>query len=394
MQRPTAAIIHLDYLLHNFQVIRKLAGPASPLAPVVKSNAYGHGMVAVARALSGAGAEWLAVSLTEEGLELRENGLAGPVLVLGGCYPGQAREIVASHLTPVVATPELVHALNEAARSLNRPAPVHLKLDTGLGRLGIFPQDLPAFLQNLRGMTFLRLEGICTSFSAVDNIEGAGRQMDLFERTAGEVEGLWGRPLVRHIAHTGGLLRGLNRPGWLIRPGIMLYGYTRGLEDSQADLKPVLTWRTEIYKVQGFPEGYPIGYSGLYRAPKGSRIALLPVGYSDGLLRSYMGGGEVLIRGKRAPLVGRFTMDWTMAEVGHIPEAKAGDEVILVGAQGGDRITADEMAERAKTIIDEIFVAIAARVPRICKNGKDDDLVKSRFRDGHVKSSICKARKS
>jgi alanine racemase len=326
-------------------------------------------MIAIARELSRAGAEWLAVSLTEEGLELRKSGLAGPVLVLGGCYPGQAEEIVTSGLTPVVATLELARALNEAARLLGRPAPIHLKVDTGLGRLGILPNDLPAFLQNLKGMSFLRLEGICTSFSSVDNLEEARRQLDLFERTSGELEGEWGRPLLRHIAHTGGLLRGLTRPGWLIRPGIMLYGYTRGLESPQADLKPVLTWRTEVYKVQDYPEGYPIGYSGMYRTPKGSRIALLPVGYSDGLLRSYMGRGEVLIRGKRAPLVGRFTMDWTMAEVGHIAEAKAGDEVILLGTQGRDRISADEMAERAKTIIDEVFVSIADRVLRIFENG-------------------------
>lgn len=367
--RPTAAFINLDHLLHNFRVIRKLAGPHSPLAPVIKSNAYGHGMIPIARELSRAGAEWLAVSLTEEGLELRRHGITGPVLVLGGCYPGQAEEIVNSSLTPVVATVELARALNEAARVLGRPVPIHLKVETGLGRLGILPKDLTPFLQNLKGMAFLLLEGICTSFSSVDDLKKARDQLNLFERTAEDLGRECGRPLIRHIAHTGGLLRGLTRPGWLIRPGIMLYGYTRGLVATQADLKPVLTWRTEIYKVQAFPEGYPIGYSGLYQAPKGSRIALLPVGYSDGLLRSYMGGGEVLICGKRAPLVGRFTMDWTMAEVGHIPEPKAGDGVILLGTQGEDRISAEEMAERAKTIVDEIFVSIADRVPRIYQSG-------------------------
>ena len=169
--RPTAAIIRLDHLLHNFQVIRKLAGPDSPIAPVIKSNAYGHGMVAIARELSRAGAEWLAVSLTEEGLDLRESGLAGPILILGGCYPGQAEEIVTSGLTPVVATAELARALNEAARLLGRPVPIHLKVETGLGRLGILFRDIPAFLQHLKGMSFLQLEGICTSFSSVDNLE-------------------------------------------------------------------------------------------------------------------------------------------------------------------------------------------------------------------------------
>jgi alanine racemase len=365
--RPTAAIINLDHLVHNFGVVRKLAGPQSPLAPVVKSNAYGHGMLSVAGALLRAGAEWLAVSLTEEGLELRESGITGRVLVLGGCYPAQSKEIVSSGLTPVISTGELARSLNEAARSSGKPIPVHLKVETGLGRLGILPKDLPAILQGLKAMPFLILEGICTTFSSVDNLDAAKDQLRLFEGIAGDIGREWGRPLICHIAHTGALLRDLTRPGWLIRPGIIIYGYTRGMSAKEIGLKPVLTWRTEIYKVQEYPEGYPIGYSGLYRAPKGSRIALLPVGYSDGLLRSYMGTGEVLIRGKRAPLTGRFSMDWTMAEVGHIPEAKAGDEVILIGTQGEEWISAEEMADRAQTIVDEIFVSIASRVPRIFK---------------------------
>jgi len=344
-----------------------LAGPHSPLAPVIKSNAYGHGMISVAGALRRAGAEWLAVSLTEEGLELREGGITGPVLVLGGCYPGQAKEIVSSGLTPVVSTGELARSLSEAARASGRSVPIHLKVETGLGRLGILPKDLPAFLQNLKGMPFLNLEGVCTTFSSVDDLDAAKDQLRLFEGIAEDLSREWGKALIGHIAHTGALLRGLTRPGWLIRPGIILYGYTRGLLAKEVDLKPVLTWRTEIYKIQDYPEGYPIGYFGLYRASQGSRIALLPVGYSDGLLRSYMGAGEVLICGKRAPLVGRFSMDWTMAEVGHIPEAKAGDEVILIGTQGEERIRAEEMADRAKTIVDEIFVSIAGRVPRIFK---------------------------
>jgi len=363
--RPTVAFINLDHLLHNFRVIRRLAGPHSPLAPVVKSNAYGHGIIPIAQELNRAGAEWLAVSLTEEGLELRRHGIIGPVLILGGCYPDQAEEIVSSSLTPVVTTAELARTLNEAARMIGRPVPIHLKMETGLGRLGILPKDLPFFIQYLKEMPFILLEGICTSFSSVDDLKMAKEQIDVFERTAEDLSREFGRPLIRHIAHTGGLLRGLNRPGWVIRPGIMLYGYTRGLAEAQVDLKPVLTWRTEIYKVQAFPEGYPIGYSGLYRATKGSRIALLPIGYSDGLLRSYMGAGEVLICGKRAPLVGRFSMDWTMAEIGHIPGAKAGDEVILLGTQGREHISAEEMAARAKTIVDEVLVSIAGRVPRI-----------------------------
>jgi len=150
----------------------------------------------------------------------------------------------------------------------------------------------------------------------------------------------------------------------------MLYGYTRGLAAPGIDLRPVLSWKTEIFSIRSFPEGHPIGYGGTYRTSKGSRIALLPVGYSDGFLRSYMESGEVLIRGRRAPLVGRFSMDWVMVEVGQIPLVAEGDEVVLIGCQGRERISAEEMAERAGTNIDEIFVSIASRVPRIaCRTG-------------------------
>jgi alanine racemase len=144
----------------------------------------------------------------------------------------------------------------------------------------------------------------------------------------------------------------------------MLYGYTRGLETSGVNLKPVLTWKTEVFKIQKYPLGFPIGYGGSYRTVEGSRIALLPVGYSDGLLRSYMGKGEVLIHGKRAPLVGRFSMDWTMVEVKHLSEVRPGDEAVLIGEQGGEWISAEEMAEKAGTIVDEVFVAIGRRVNR------------------------------
>jgi alanine racemase len=363
--RPTKAVIDREALVHNFREVLRLAGPDCPVAPVIKSDAYGHGFIGTARELLKAGADRFAISLTEEGLELREEGIAVPILVLGGCYPAQAREIISGKMTPMVSSLALAKALNEAAPSTRAPVKIHLKVETGLGRLGIPAEDIPAFIQDLAGLPSLEVEGLGSSFSSVTNLELAQKQIQILEKVAAEAARFLGKPLLCHIAHTGGLLLGLNRPGWLIRPGIMLYGYTRGLPCDGAQLKPVLTWRTEIYKVQQYPVGHPIGYGGGYQTREGSRIALLPVGYSDGLLRSYMGKGEVLIRGRRAPFVGRFSMDWTMVEVAHIPKAREGDEVILIGKQGDEQITADEMAERAGTIIDEIFVSIAQRVPRI-----------------------------
>ncbi len=363
--RPTSVSIDLEALVHNFRQVVRMAGPGCPIAAVVKSNAYGHGCVEVVHALLEAGADRFAVSLTEEGLEIRESGVAVPVLILGCCYPDQAKDIVAGELTPVVTQIELASSLNDAAKSLGKAAKLHIKVETGLGRLGVDKKELPDFLYRLQEMPFLQVEGICSTFSSVDNLQAAEEQLRAFEEIAEEAANLYGRPLLRHMAHTGGSLRGLTRPGWLIRPGIMLYGYTRGIDTNGMPLRPVLSWKTQVFKVQSYPFGHSIGYGGNYKSRKDSEIALLPVGYSDGLLRSYVGKGEVLIRGVRAPLVGRFCMDWIMAEVGHIRGVHAGDEAVLIGRQGLDYIGADEMADRAGTIIDEVFVSISNRVPRV-----------------------------
>jgi alanine racemase len=362
--RPTFLAIDLGCLRDNYREAARLAGPDSPLAPVIKSDAYGHGILEIARELLKAGADRFAVSLTEEGGELRAAGIDVPLLILGGSYPEQAKEIVEKRLTPVVSTFSMARALHEAAQSQGRPIGIHLEVDTGLGRMGLLVEEVLPFLNRLKEMPFLRVEGICSTFSSMTNIQFSKRQFEIFEKVGQEAIHACGRPLLLHIAHSGALLRGFTRPGWLIRPGIMLYGYTRGLEASGVNLKPVLTWRTEVFKIQKYPLGFPIGYGGTYRTVEESQMALLPVGYSDGLLRSYMGKGEVLIHGKRAPLVGRFSMDWTMVEVKHLSEVHPGDEAVLIGEQEGESISAEEMAERAGTIIDEIFVAIGRRVIR------------------------------
>jgi alanine racemase len=367
-QRPTAVIIDLESLAHNFREVSRLAGCKTPVAPVIKSDAYGHGMIEIARKLAEIGAERLAVSLTEEGCELREAGIDLPILILGGSYPGQAREIVEQNLTPVISTPSMAKSLHEAAQSRKQKIRVHVKVDTGLGRLGILIEEVFPFLNFLKEMPFLMVDGICSTFSSVADIEFARKQLETFEKIGQEAIQLCGKPLLLHIAHSGGLLLGLTRPGWLVRPGILLYGYTRGMKPDGVRLEPVLTWRTEVYKVQKYPVGFPIGYGGAYKTKEGSRIALLPVGYSDGLFRSYAGKGGVLIRGSRAPLVGRFSMDWVMAEVGDLPEVRPGDEAVFIGEQGRERIDAEEMAEKAGTIVDEVLVSIAKRAARSYKN--------------------------
>lgn len=364
-RRPTFTLIHLRHLIHNFKEACRLSKDVSLIVPVVKSDAYGHGCVRVSKELISAGAQRLAVSLTEEAMELREAGVIVPILILGGSYPAQAKEIVERSLTPVISTFSMADALGQVSYLMRKPVPVHIKIETGLGRMGIPVKDTPSFLEYLLKKRYVSIEGVCTSFSSIDDLEFSRSQLHLFEQAATLAEKIVGRPLIAHIAHTGGLICGLTQPSWLIRTGAMLYGYTRGMKASGISLKPVLTWKTTVHKIQKYPIGHPIGYAGMYRTKPESRIALLPVGYTDGLRRSYMGKGEVLIRGIRVPLVGRFSMDWCYAEVGNRPEITEGDEVVLIGKQGTEFIDAEEMAQRSGTIVDEVLVSIAKRVPRI-----------------------------
>lgn len=213
-RRPTGVIIDLDNVVHNFKEVCRLAGSGSPVAPVVKSDAYGHGSIEVSRVLVEAGAKSLAVSLTEEGLELRKAGISIPILVLGGSYLAQAREIVEGRLTPVVSTSSMATALQEAGQSIQSQVKIHIKVETGLGRMGIPREETLPFLQSLVNKSSILVEGICTSFSSVDDMDFAMEQFRDFEALARKAEKAYGKPLLCHIAHTGGLLRSLTRPGY------------------------------------------------------------------------------------------------------------------------------------------------------------------------------------
>ena len=362
--RPTIVFIDCKALRNNFTTACQLAGSKSYVIPIVKSNAYGHGMVEVSKVLEKAGAKMLGVSLAEEGFTLRQNGIKLPILVLGCSYPQHAREMIINKLTPVIYSYESVEKLNKEAEFLQNRVSIHLKIDTGLGRMGIQKNEIKSFFKFLRNKKYLSLDGICSSFSSASNSNFAWKQLNDMEKILLELPNAMGKKIQCHIANSEGIIAGINHPGWLVRPGIMLYGYKRGPEVESINLEPILTWKTQIFSIKKFPPGYTIGYNGIYETKKDSLIALLPVGYTDGLLRAYMHKGEVLIRGKRAPFVGKFSMDWTMVEVGHIENIEVGEEVILLGKSGHDFISATEMAERAGTAIDEIFVSINERVPR------------------------------
>ena len=376
--RPTEAVVDLAAIVSNYRLACEVG--ARPSIAVVKANAYGHGAVPVARALVQAGCPMLAVALVEEGLELREAGLAAPILVLGGAYDDRFDLLVRHRLTPLVFRPDHVSALAAAARQLGTTAAAHLKLDTGMGRIGVPPPELGAFVEAVRAARDVRIEGVCTHFANADLVprEVTERQVRAFDEAV-KVLSSAGFPIrFRHLANSAGTIEFPAARQDLTRPGIMLYGllpFGPGEERSAVAtavggrLQPALTWRTAITHVKTVAPGTAISYGGRWTAARTSRIATLPVGYADGYSRRLSGRpgfgcADVLVRGRRAPITGTVCMDMLMVDVTDVPGAEVGDEVVLLGAQGSERISADELAEKAGTISYEILCAVGHRVPR------------------------------
>ncbi|BDG07566.1 alanine racemase [Anaeromyxobacter paludicola] len=376
--RPTLATVDLDAVAHNYRLARASAG--RPAIGVVKANAYGHGAVPVARRLAAEGAPFLAVALVEEGVELREAGLEVPILVLGAAY-GERYDLLVSHrLTPLVFRRDHLAGLAAAARAAGVRAAAHLKLDTGMGRIGLPPGELAAFVDAARAAPEVAIEGLCTHFASADleDRELTALQVRRFDDAAAALQAA-GLPLrYRHLANSAGTLEFPEAWQDLTRPGIMLYGYVpfappgpvppRAAEAAAA-LRPALRWTTGITHLKTVPAGTAVSYGGRWVAPRTSRIATLPLGYADGYHRRLSGRpgfgcGEVLVRGRRAPIAGTVCMDMCMIDVTDVPGVELGDEVVLLGTQGEARIDADELAQKAGTISYEILCNVGQRVPR------------------------------
>jgi len=381
--RPTEALVDLGAIAANYRLAVEIGG--RPGIAVVKADAYGHGAVEVSRALAAAGAPVLAVALVEEGLELREAGIGQPILVLGGTYGEEYELLIRHRLIPVIFTRQHLQALAEAARAGGVRAAAHLKVDTGMGRIGLQPADLPAFVEAARRTPEVAVEGLCTHFASADLEDRAltERQVALFNQAA-EAMARGGLPLRhRHLANSAGTIEYPAARQDLTRSGIMLYGYLpfqppparSPLAAAVAGrLRRALTWRTAVVHLKDVPPGTPISYGGRWVAQRPSRIATLPVGYADGYDRRLsgrpgFGKGEVLVRGRRAPVAGTVCMDMTMVDVTDVPGVAVGDEVVLLGAQGSEVIDADELAERCGTISYEVLCAVGARVPRRYQRG-------------------------
>jgi alanine racemase len=367
--RPTVAEIDLNALAFNYRQIRKRTPKGARLLAVVKADAYGHGAIPVSLRLERLGVEYLGVAIPEEGVELRKGGVKAPILVLGGIFGGDVDQIFRFNLTPVAFRKDSLKLLSKEAERRNKRVRVHLKVDTGMGRLGVPLVHWPAFLKEIRDFRKMEIEGILSHFSMTEEEEGFTQQQ--WENFLGAVEmakeiGISCKYL--HMASSAMLAASPSYSGNLVRPGIMLYGsYPSPMSQGLIELKPVMTLKTRIHFLKSVPPGSRISYGGTFVTRRESLIATLPIGYADGYSRLLSNRGEVLIRGKRTPVVGKVCMDFIMADVTGIPNVSIGDEVVLMGSQGREQITAEEIADKIKSISYEIFCTVGKRIPRIYK---------------------------
>jgi alanine racemase len=366
--RPTVCFIDLDALRWNFRQIRSKVGPGVKVLSMVKANGYGHGAPAVAKALAAEGNDAFGVATLEEGVELRQAGIQAPILVLAGAYPDQVDQFFDNRLTPVIHALENAKELDRAARGRNKTFNVHLKVDTGMGRIGFLAAEIDSWLPKIKDFKALKIEGVFSHFSHAESVEGGytRQQLRLFQGVVDRLHDAGIAPSLVHLANSAATITLPAAYFDMVRPGLMLYGvYPSPTMASQISLKPVLSWKTRILQLKKVSAGSSISYGQTFVTKRESLIATLPMGYADGYPRLLSNRGEVLVGGKRAPVAGRVCMDLTMIDVTDIEKIQPGDEVVLLGRQGDAEISADEMAAWANTISYEILTSISNRVPRI-----------------------------
>jgi alanine racemase len=361
----TYAEVNLSALKHNIAEIRKLLAPSVKFMAVVKANAYGHGAPAVARAAVEAKAEYLGVANLKEALELREAGILSPILILTESPTSVADEIIQHDLTQTIYSFSEAQALSEEAQKRKKNVKVHVKIDTGMGRVGVLPSEAIAFLTKIFSLPGLRVEGIFTHFARADEPDHpfTPEQFQKFQQIIQRVPHI---PL-KHAANSAATLFHPQTHLDMVRVGLMMYGlYPQGNSRRKLDLQPVLSFKSRITYLKKVPAGTPLSYGSTYVTTSETTIATIPVGYADGYSRKLSNRGQVLIRGRRYPVVGRVSMDLTLVNVGSA-KVEVGDEVILIGEQDGQVISADELAALEDTISYEIVCGIGKRVPRIYK---------------------------
>jgi alanine racemase len=373
MRSGTYAEINLDNLSHNIRCIREKVEPSS-LIPVVKADAYGHGAVPVARRLADEGCVMFAVARLEEGMELRESGISQRILVLGRLFPDEITEAIKAGLTLSIFEEEDLDWIEKACvQAASTPAPVHLKLDSGMGRVGILLHRAGDLFDRLSKSRVCDWEGLYTHFSTADEKDKtyADLQLSRFKEVIAMLAQFAKRPQIIHMAASGAILDLPESYFDAVRPGILMYGHYPSKETSRCILpRQVMSLKTHIAHLRDMPGGHPISYGRRWITPRPTRIAVLPIGYADGLSRRLTNNGEVSIRGRRYPIVGTVTMDCTMVNVENDPVA-VGDEVLVWGESPDGVIEALDVAERIGTIPYELTCAVSRRVPRVYVGGTD-----------------------
>ena len=366
--RPTWEEIDLGAIAYNYKQVKRSIGRDTKIMAVVKANAYGHGTVEVSKVLEDLGVHYLGVATMDEAVRLRDHGIKAPILVLGSVLPEEIKAAIEKDVTLTLASDELLYAIRKICGAHHK-IKVHIKIDTGMGRIGVWHEEALNFIKNLGQDKGIVIEGIYTHFSS------AGRddffthyQIESFEKLLEKLDGFDIRIPLRHSANSTATVDFKRSHLNLVRPGLIIYGmYPKYNFPKLIKLKPAMSFKTKIVYIKDTPPGRSISYGRTYITEKHTRIATLPVGYADGYCRGLSNKGYVLVRGKKAPVIGKVTMDQTMIDVGHIRRAKIGDEVVLIGRQGMEEIRTEKLARTAGTIAYEVVCGISNRVPRVYK---------------------------
>lgn len=373
--RPTWAEINLDALAANFQLVKNHVGPDVNVMAVVKANAYGHGAVECAQRLEREGANWFGVALPEEGIELRDAGISRPILCLAGFWEGQAELCLQHALVPVVYRLDMLEAIDRVARERSVVADVHLKIDTGMGRLGVRFDELADFAPQLQRFKNIRVDGLMTHFAAADEPSCeplTHDQVKRFQNVVAAFRELGYDPTFVHLANSAGIFAERDSWGNMVRPGGVLYGLWRDIlspSDRELDLHPVMSLHSRISLLKWVPEGETVGYGCTFEASRKTLVATIPIGYDDGYPRGLSNRSHVLIRGVFATVIGRISMDLTLIDVTNVPDVELNDEVVLIGESAGLSVTAEYLAKTAGTLSYEVTCGIGSRVPRVFVEG-------------------------
>ncbi|MDI1240395.1 MAG: alanine racemase [bacterium] len=368
--RPTVAEINLDALAFNFHSVKAFVGEGVEFMAVIKADAYGHGAVQCATRLETEGVDWFAVATVEEGVELRETRLTKPILVLGGFWPGQESALLNFDLTPVIFRIDQARSIAEAARRERSTARVHVKIDTGMGRIGIRLGDVAASAAELSTIESLHIDGLMTHFAVADDLGAThftNLQITAFEAAVETFLAYGHRPKYIDMANSPGAVVHPRSRLKMVRIGGLLFGLGGDVLPNavpQPTLKQVMTIKSKIAQLNTIAVGESVGYGRTFVAGRETVVATIPIGYHDGLPRALSNKGHLLINGTRSPIIGRISMDWTTIDVTDIPDASVGDDVTIIGRSGEELIRAENVAEIADTISYEITCGISQRIQR------------------------------